>query len=590
MSISKKIRKTEKWSEIVIKANLDLDKSINYIKAKDIKEISGEEPRLMAKIDSPNELPSIFKENNLIILPISRSEYVLANGKGFHTIEEDHKKPSIHYSYIPIDGSVKSESYYLDYAFSCGLISRISNYNYPLYSTNRGRRTTSFKFKLNNNEIAVDRAQIEVDGQYENEKEVLIFEAKIRTIKSFNIRQIYYPFRDLQSKKDVRVFFFTVDIKNLIFKFWQYTFHPPNNFEAIKFVNFYSFKLNIKKKAKDIVNVTPKSEKINIPQVDDLEKIFLILEKINQGFDDSKKISNVLNFVKRQSSYYRHAGELLGIIKLNENKYEVTLLGEEYLKLNSEDRKNFVCKLILEFPVINEIFYSVISNKVKEFKKNDIIDLITKKSNLHGSTILRRTRTIISWFIWLEKNTGYVKVIDRKVIVNNINKTLVERPISERLKDRQNPNLEFKSSFKYDVKLKQPNPKVLEKVIAKTIAAFMNSEGGTLFIGVDDDGNVIGIENDYTILKKKNSDGFELELRQSIEKHLKNKIANEFLKLKFHKIDSKEICEINVIPTQVPVFLYTEEGRQECYVRIGNSSKLYNYEEFYLYCNRHFKK
>jgi predicted HTH transcriptional regulator len=123
------------------------------------------------------------------------------------------------------------------------------------------------------------------------------------------------------------------------------------------------------------------------------------------------------------------------------------------------------------------------------------------------------------------------------------------------------------------MKLKQPNPKVLEKVIAKTIAAFMNSEGGTLFIGVDDDGNVIGLENDYQMLKKKNSDGFELELRQSIEKYLKNKIANEFIKLKFHKIDSQEICEINVTPTQVPIFLYTEEGKQECYVRIGNSSK-----------------
>jgi hypothetical protein len=267
--------------------------------------------------------------------------------------------------------------------------------------------------------------------------------------------------------------------------------------------------------------------------------------------------------------------------------YDNTLMQN---KLNKEERKNFICKSILEFPIINEIFNSVISNKVKEFKKEDIINLITKKSNLHGSTILRRTRTIISWFIWLEKNTGYVKVIERKVIVNNINKSLVERPILERLKDRENPKLEFKSSFRYDFNLKQPNQKVLEKVIAKTIADFMNSEGGTLFIGVDDDGNVIGLENDYKLLKKKNSDGFELELRQSIEKYLKNKIANEFLKLKFHKIDSKEICEINVVPTPVPVFLYTEEGRQECYVRVGNSSKLYNYDDFYQYCNRHFNK
>jgi hypothetical protein len=142
-------------------------------------------------------------------------------------------------------------------------------------------------------------------------------------------------------------------------------FDPTNDFEAIKFVNFYSFKLNKKKKGKYIVNVTPKPEKINIPQADDLEKVFLIVEKVSQGFDDSRKISESLKIVKRQSSYYKHAGELLGIIKLNENKYEVTPLGDEYLKLTSEERKNFVCKLILKFHIINEIFYYLISNKIK---------------------------------------------------------------------------------------------------------------------------------------------------------------------------------------------------------------------------------
>ena len=53
----------------------------------------------------------------------------------------------------------------------------------------------------------------------------------------------------------------------------------------------------------------------------------------------------------------------------------------------------------------------------------------------------------------------------------------------------------------------------MEKVISKTIAAFVNSEGDTLFIGVDDDGNVVGLENDYQLLKKKNIYGFEHEFR-----------------------------------------------------------------------------
>jgi predicted HTH transcriptional regulator len=75
--------------------------------------------------------------------------------------------------------------------------------------------------------------------------------------------------------------------------------------------------------------------------------------------------------------------------------------------------------------------------------------------------------------------------------------------ILEKITENENPNLEFKPSFRYDIKLKQSNPKVLENVISKTIAAFMNSEGDTL---------VIGIENDYQLVKKKIQTGLILKL------------------------------------------------------------------------------
>jgi predicted HTH transcriptional regulator len=67
----------------------------------------------------------------------------------------------------------------------------------------------------------------------------------------------------------------------------------------------------------------------------------------------------------------------------------------------------------------------------------------------------------------------------------------------------------FKSSFRQDVKFKKPNEKSLEKVISISIASFKHSEGVIVFIGVDDDGNVNGLESDYYLLKKINSDGFE---------------------------------------------------------------------------------
>ena len=162
-----------------------------------------------------------------------------------------------------------------------------------------------------------------------------------------------------------------------------------------------------------------------------------------------------------------------------------------------------------------------------------------------------------------------------------------ENTISEIIKDRENSNVERKSSFRYDTKLKQSNQKLLEKIIAKTIQAFMNADGGTLFIGVDDDGNVLGLLEDYKTLKKKNSDGFELELRQSLEKYLHDKIVNELIQINFHNVEEREICEIIIKKSPKPIVL-TDEGKQEFYVRIGNSSKPYSFTEFYEYCNRRF--
>ena len=56
--------------------------------------------------------------------------------------------------------------------------------------------------------------------------------------------------------------------------------------------------------------------------------------------------------------------------------------------------------------------------------------------------------------------------------------------------------------------------KNLQRVIAKTAAGLMNSDGGTLLIGVADDGSIVGIENDIASLSTGNLDGFEQAFRQ----------------------------------------------------------------------------
>jgi len=207
-----------------------------------------------------------------------------------------------------------------------------------------------------------------------------------------------------------------------------------------------------------------------------------------------------------------------------------------------------------------------IQDKIEELRKNNdgsvLKDKINKKDKLEYDRISE-------------------KVFDYQVLKK-------EENIIKRIKDRESSNVERKSSFRYDINLKQLNPKVIEKIIAKTVQAFMNAEGGTLFIGVDDDGNILGLLEDYKTLDKGNSDKFELKLRQSLENYLNDKIVNELIQIDFHTIEEREICELNIKKSPKPIIL-TAEGKQEFYVRIGNSSKPYSFNEFYEYSKRRFQ-
>ena len=149
----------------------------------------------------------------------------------------------------------------------------------------------------------------------------------------------------------------------------------------------------------------------------------------------------------------------------------------------------------------------------------------------------------------------------------------------------ESETVEFKSSIRWDYKQSQVN-KALTEVIVKTVAAFLNTRGGTLIIGLADDGTVLGLQNDYDSIPKKNRDGFELHLQQI----LTNKIGLDRYQLNvkaaFHDIDDNDICSVHVEPSHKPV--YIEDGNQSLiYIRVGNSTKALNTKEAISYIQEH---
>lgn len=133
--------------------------------------------------------------------------------------------------------------------------------------------------------------------------------------------------------------------------------------------------------------------------------------------------------------------------------------------------------------------------------------------------------------------------------------------------------VEFKSTARWNLRKQAKDPK-MEHVIVKTVAGFMNAEGGTLLIGVADDGTVVGLEKDYTTIHKHDRDGFELFLTQLIVANLTGP-AGALLRVSFESLDGQDVCRVDVAAGGKPVFAKALDGggHRDFWVRMGNQTR-----------------
>ena len=122
--------------------------------------------------------------------------------------------------------------------------------------------------------------------------------------------------------------------------------------------------------------------------------------------------------------------------------------------------------------------------------------------------------------------------------------------------------------------------------ILKELTAFMNTKGGTMYIGVHDKSKkVVGIDGDYKFLNddeeddfngtyKEDKDGYELKIRNTIDR-LCPSLANSLMDIKFETLEKQTYCKIDVQPARRPIFL---SGTQ-LYIRQGNRLKLLRGDE-----------
>ena len=125
--------------------------------------------------------------------------------------------------------------------------------------------------------------------------------------------------------------------------------------------------------------------------------------------------------------------------------------------------------------------------------------------------------------------------------------------IQEIIDAHENAQMEFKSSARWNYK-KGDRDQDIELEVVITIAGFMNTDGGTLLIGVDDDGVVLGLEKDLKIFSKENNDSLQRWLVTLIIDCM-GEAAAANVKMSFKKVEDVEILVITVEPSKKPVFV-----------------------------------
>jgi hypothetical protein len=163
--------------------------------------------------------------------------------------------------------------------------------------------------------------------------------------------------------------------------------------------------------------------------------------------------------------------------------------------------------------------------------------------------------------------------------------------IEDLITEGESDELEFKSTLRWDLREGKLNKK-LEEVVQKTVAAFANSDGGTLIIGVDDDGNALGLGHDYASLGEADKDKFEMHLRNLLSNAFGKSFSAAKVKIRFPEVGGEEICQVDVLQASEPLIINMSDKNgqksEKFYVRNGNASQEIPMSEMSSYMKERF--
>lgn len=391
------------------------------ISAAQIKEFR--EPRLMAKFDHAINLPKLFADNKLAILPITRGDYVISHFDAYHKFESDNVPVTkvVLPSYIQsLDCSnIPSEEIALNCAAASGIIAEFMEDD-DIVATVSGRMGSgTFSFRIGDvksgetRQVNVSNSQIEIDAAYEGISSLALFEAKRDLSEDFLIRQLYYPFRVWKSRitKPVRPIFLVYS--NGIYRLYEYAFEDESNYSSLKLMKQRNYSVeDTAISVSDIQGVLDSAiltsePPIPFPQADKFDRIINLCELVSEQELRRTDVTERYDFNSRQTNYYTDAARYLGLLEKRQDGrtpvYSISKTGRRILNLSFKQRQLAFCDCILSHRVFNEVLRLYFRKGVMP-SKDDIVTIM-KKSGIYSvksdETFARRSSSIRGWLNWI---------------------------------------------------------------------------------------------------------------------------------------------------------------------------------------------
>lgn len=434
-----KLRMTlhDQWEKVVTDCGFALDGHSTYeVSATRVKKITGEEPRLVAKMDTREDLPSLLARKEYFVLPVSGSRYAIVPGDGYEDLTSVDAPATAFEPARPVPVTVAlqaGESAAIQTALYTGLLEKVIGVP-RLRPTLHNDRVTLKGVRIRYGsawELPIDGARVEVDAGFENHNEFFVFECKNwrqSELSSFNIRQLFFP--QLRAHKQlkeagfdwhIRCFFLNVEPDTSIYRFWEYRFADPFDYASIGLAGQCAFRLvqDVRRAPGKLLAQLirlPESKTDYVPQANDASKVLTLVQGVAEGYATVKEVASRFRFDPRQSSYYGEAAQELGLIERPRgDRFVLTGLGADLARLPTDAATQRLIEQIFTLPVFRDVARAVVDSRSPAMYSDDLVPIVRGAS--HGryneTTVKRRAQSVASWLNWIGESTGTIRVRGR---------------------------------------------------------------------------------------------------------------------------------------------------------------------------------